>query len=89
MPVEEIPFDSIIVDAEYGVDEVDIKIGDAEPTVPLPFSLSLSLCAMMETFMTTQVEYGQLLDELIVEVAALRADFTKYKSVFPPPSFDS
>ena len=39
--------------------------------------------------MTTQAAYGQLLDELIAEVAALRVDFTKYKSAFPPPSFDS
>ena len=43
MPIKEIPFDSIIVDAEYGVNEVDIKTGDAKPTVPFPLSLSLSL----------------------------------------------
>ena len=55
MPVEEIPFDPIIVDAEYVVDEVDIKTRDVEPTVPLP--LSLSFRAMMETFMTTQAAY--------------------------------
>ena len=40
---------------------------------------------MMETFMTTQVAHGQLLDELISNVAALRADFSEYRSVFPPP----
>ena len=39
--------------------------------------------------MTTQAAYGQLLDELITEVAALRAYFTEYKSVFPPPSSKS
>ena len=44
MPIKEIPFDSIIVDAEYGVNEVDIKTGDAKPTVPFPLSLSLSSC---------------------------------------------
>ena len=33
----------------------------------------------------TQAAYSQLLDELISEVAALRADFTEYKSAFPPP----
>ena len=53
------------------VDEVDIDIADAEPTVPPP----LSLHAMMETFMMTQAAHGQLLNELITKVAALRADF--------------
>ena len=79
--VEEIPFDLIAVVAEDGVDEVDVEIGDAEPTVPPRFSLH----AMMETFMTTQVAHGQLLDELITEVIALRANFSKYRSAFPPP----
>ena len=40
---------------------------------------------MMETFMTTQATHGQLIDELIIEVAVLRADFAKYRSAFPPP----
>ena len=44
MPAEEIAFDPITADAEDAVDEVDIEIGDAEPTVPSPLSLSLSLC---------------------------------------------
>ena len=35
--------------------------------------------------MTTQVAHGQLLDELITEVIALRANFSKYRSAFPPP----
>ena len=52
-----------------------------DPTVTPP----LSLQAIMETFMTTQAAYGQLIDELLIEVVALRADFAKYKSVFPPP----
>ena len=39
----------------------------------------------METFMTTQAAHGQLLDGLIAEVAALRADFLEYSSAFPPP----
>ena len=55
----------------------------------LSLSLSLSLYAMMETFITTQAAYGQLLDELITEVATLRAYFTEYKSAFPPPSSNS
>ena len=63
------------------VDEVDIDIADAEPTVPPP----LSLHAMMETFMMTQAAHGQLLNELITKVVALRADFNEYRRVFPPP----
>ena len=35
--------------------------------------------------MTTQTTHEQLLDGLIAEVAALRADFSEYRSVFPPP----
>ena len=51
--------------------------------------MCVCVCAMMETFITTQAAYGQLLDELITEVATLRAYFTEYKSAFPPPSSNS
>ena len=52
-----------------------------DPTVaPL-----LPLHAMMETSMTTQATHGQLIDELLIEVAALRVDFAEYRSAFPPP----
>ena len=66
------------VDLFGGVDDID-------PTVPPP----LSLLAMMQSFMTTQTAHGQLLDELLTEVASLRPDFAKYRSAFPPlPPFD-
>ena len=84
-PSKEIHFDPTIVVADDGVDGVDIDIGDAKPTVP-PVPTRLSLQAMMETFMTTQAPHGQLLDELISEVAALRMDFDEYKGAFPPTS---
>ena len=45
---------------------------------------SLSLHAMMKMFMTTQATHGQLINELLIVVAALRVDFAKYRSVFPP-----
>ena len=45
---------------------------------------SLSLHAMMKTFMTTQATHGQLINELLIVVAALRVDFAKYRSVCPP-----
>ena len=35
--------------------------------------------------MTTQATHGQLLDELLTEVASLREDFAEYRSAFPPP----
>ena len=54
---------------------------DVDPTIDPP----LSLRAMMESFITTQAAHGQLLDELLMEVTFLRADFAKYRSVFPPP----
>ena len=54
---------------------------DVDPTIAPP----LSLCAMMQTFMTTQAAYRQILDELLTEVASLRANFAEYRSAFPPP----
>ena len=66
---------TIIVDPSGGANDVD-------PTVTSP----LSLRAMMESFMTTQAAYGQLLNELLTKVASLRANFAEYRSVFPPSS---
>ena len=40
---------------------------------------------IMETFTTTKVTHGQLLDSLIFDLAALRPDFSEYRSSFPPP----
>ena len=57
----------------------------ADPTVTPP----LSLCAMMETFITTQAAHRQLIDELLIEVAALRADFAEYWSLISQECIDS
>ena len=54
---------------------------DVDPPVAPP----LLLCAMMESFMTTQAAHGQLLNELLIDVASLRVDFAEYRGVFPPP----
>ena len=86
LPSEEIPIDPIAVVAKDNVDEVEVKTSDTQPTVPPP----LSLRAMMETFITTQAAHGQLLNELITKVVALRVDFTEYRNAFPPlPPLDS
>ena len=83
---EESPIDPTAAVVDDSDDEVHVDSVVAEPTVPPP----LSLHAMMVTFMTTQAAHGQLLDGLITEVAALRADFSEYSSAFPsPPPFDS
>ena len=71
MRVEEIPLDPTVSVAKDDIDEVHVETRDVEPTVPP----SLSLCAMMEMFIITQATHGQLLDELISEVAILRVDF--------------
>ena len=78
---EQSPVDPTGTVADIGDDGVHAHSTAADPTVPPP----LSLCAMMETIMTTQAAHGQLLDGLIAEVAALRADFSEYSSAFPPP----
>ena len=70
--------------ANNGVDEVDINANGAQTTDPF-VPPHLSLRSMMETFMSTQAAHGQLLDELLIEVAALRTDFDEYRSAFPPP----
>ena len=67
--------------ADDGDDGVHADSATAKPTIPPP----LSLRAMMETFMATQAAHGQLLDGLIAKVATLRADFSEYRSAFPPP----
>ena len=68
-------------DHEYGDDEVNVDTATTAHIGPPPPSLR----AMMETFMMTQAAHVQLLDELIVEVAALRVDFSEYRAAFPPP----
>nr|POF09121.1 hypothetical protein CFP56_56781 [Quercus suber] len=78
---EESPIDPTVAVASDGDDEVHVDSAAAEPTIPPPRSLR----AMMETVMTTQAAHGQLLDGLIAEVAALRAEFSEYRSAFPPP----
>ena len=77
--------DPIIAVVEDGDDEVDVHTIVATHTGPPP-----SLRAMMETIMTTQAAHGQLLDGLLAEVAALRADLANYRRPVPPsPPFDS
>jgi len=72
--------DEVFMDSTTAVDPA----GDAEdvdPTIAPP----LSLRVMMQSFMTTRAANGQLLDELLTEVAFLRAYFAEYRSAFPPP----
>ena len=59
-------------------------------TIDLIVAPPLSLCAMMKIFMTTQTAHGQLIDDLLTEVAILNKHFVEYRSSCPPlPSFDS
>ena len=55
---------TIAMDTSGGADDVD-------PTIDPP----LSPCAMMQSFMTTQVAHGQLLDELLTEGCILESRF--------------
>ena len=78
------PAKEIHVDPTTAVDPT----GDAETANPTVTPLSLR--AMIETFMSTQATHGQLIDELLTEVTAMRADFAKNRSAFPPyPPFYS
>ena len=78
--------DPTSVVSEDGNDEVDVDTADAARTSPLPPSLH----AMMETIMTPQAAYRQLLHGLLTEVAAMRADLAHYRCSIPPfPPSDS
>ena len=64
LATEEVHVDPTVAVDPAGVDDT------ANPTVTPP----LSLRAMMETLMTTQTAHGQLIDKLLIEVDALRAN---------------
>ena len=72
--------EEVFMDLTTAMDPVG-GVEDVDPIVVPP----LSLRAMMQSFMTTQAAHGQLLDELLMEVASLRVDFVEYGSAFPPP----
>ena len=59
--------DPTVAVAEDGDDEIDVDTTVVTHTCPPPPSLR----AMIETVMMTQATYGQLLDGLLAEVAAL------------------
>ena len=62
--------EEIHVDPTFAMDPTTYtETVDATVTPPL------SLRAMKEIFMTTQEVHGQLIDKLLTEVAALRANF--------------
>nr|POE69156.1 hypothetical protein CFP56_76019 [Quercus suber] len=83
---EDMHGDPIVAVVEDGDDEVDVDIATTVHTGPPPPSLR----AMMEAVMTTQASHGQLLDGLLAEVAALRADLADYSRPVPPsPPSDS
>ena len=91
---EDVPVDPTAAISDDDEDDADV---DAAAIGPSTASLSLrsmlkrvletqsSHHIMMETFMTTQAAHGQLLDDLITYIVALRADFAEYRTSFPPP----
>ena len=59
-----------------------------DPTIamePKPPTSNTSTRSMSETVLTVQFAHGQLLLDLIYEVAALRANLAASKDAFPPP----
>ena len=72
--------DPITTVAKNGDDEVDVHTTAATHTGPHP----PSLCAMIETVMMTQAAHGQLLDNLLAKVVALRMDLANYRRPVPP-----
>ena len=76
---EEIP-----MNPTAAMDPTTIVDPTTDDTINSTVTSPLSLHAMMKTFMTTQAAHGQLINELLIVVAALRVDFAKYRSVFPP-----
>ena len=72
--------EEVHVDPTIALDLAGDDDETTDPAITPPFSLR----ATMESFMTTQAAHRQLLDELITKLAALIANFSKYRSVFPP-----
>ena len=69
--------------AEESVDPV------AAAAVPSPFTSDDSnIRRMLETVMTVQVAYGQLLVDMLDELRALQADLEHIRQSPPPPPFD-
>ena len=71
---------------EDGGNEVDVDTAAVAHIGPPPPSLR----TMIVIIMTTQAVHGKLLDGILAEVAALRADLTDYRHNVPPsPPSDS
>lgn len=104
-PQEDVEVDPVVDIAMEGDDDdsFDDDVGAAEPIDDPPatssvqsmlermFDIQAVQGVMMQTFMTTQVVHGQLLDSLITNVVALRVDFIEFRSIVmlpPSPSFD-
>nr|POE48501.1 hypothetical protein CFP56_67174 [Quercus suber] len=62
-----------------------VDLASRPEDVDLSGAPPLSLQAMLQSIMMTQAAQGQLLDELLTEIASLQADFSNYRSFFPPP----
>ena len=72
--------DPIVAVAKNDDDEVDVDTVATAHTCPPPPSLR----AMIKTIMMTQAAYGQLIDGLLVEVAAARVNLANYRRPVPP-----
>ena len=66
------------------------KYVDPTTAVDTPPSTSgdSSIRSMLDTVMTVQAAYGQLLVDVLIELQALHADLTSIRRSPPPPSFD-
>ena len=68
------------------IDEfIDSTVVNASP----PFALDVaSILRTLDTIITVQLAYGQLLVDVLTELQALRADLASLRWSPPPPSFD-
>ena len=68
------------------VDEfIDLTAVDAPPPSALDVA---SIRRTLDTVMTVQVAYGQLLVDVLTELQALRVDLVSLRRPLPPPPFD-
>ena len=65
------------------------SVDPAATTVSPPSTLDdLDIQRMLETVMTVQVAYGQILVDMLDKLRALRAYLEHFKQSPPPPPFD-
>ena len=79
----------VVPPPSLGDSTADAYFDPTATTAPPPStSDDSSIRRMLDTIMTVQVTYGQLLMDMLTELQDLRVDLASFKRSPPPPPFD-